>query len=412
MVSTKEEYAQTAREIFAYVLRDMTSARGGFYSAEDADSEGEEGKFYLWTCDEIKRILNPDEADLFIKVFDIKDDGNFKDEVAGRETGRNIPHLTKSFAEIGAELDEPIPELQKHLESIRQKLFKYRDKRVHPQKDDKILTDWNGLMVAALAKGARVFEEPGYAGAAKSASYFILNNMTTHNGRLLHRYRDGESALPAHIDDYAFLIWGMLELYETTFELYYLIKAMELNELLIKYFWDDKNGGFYFTAGDSENLLVRQKGIYDGAIPSGNSVAMLNLLRLGRLSANPDLEQKAAQIGRAFFENVRQSPSAYTQLMIAVDFATGPSYEIAIVGDPAADDTRGMLRAIQRRFIPNRALILLSPELDYSDIKRIIPFTEQMSSIEGKATAYVCQNYNCKLPTTDINTMLRLLGAN
>ena len=409
--TAKEEYAQTAREIFTYVLRDMTAAGGGFYSAEDADSEGEEGKFYLWTYDEIKRILNSDEADLFIKVFDIKDAGNFTDEVAGRKTGRNIPHLAKSFAEIGSELSEPIPELQKRLESMRQKLFKYRDKRVHPQKDDKILTDWNGLMVAALAKGARVFNKPGYASAAKSTMDFILNNMVTHNGRLLHRYRDGEAALPAHIDDYAFLIWGMLELYETTFEIYYLIRAIELNEHLIEHFWDDKNGGFYFTAVDGENLLVRQKEIYDGAIPSGNSVAMLNLLRLGRLSANPNLEQKAAQIGRAFFESVRQSPSAYTQLMTAIDFAVGPSHEIVIVGDPGADDTKGMLRAIHRRFIPNRVLILLSPEPSDSDIKRIIPFTEQMSWIKGKATAYVCHQYTCKLPTTDIDTMLRLLDA-
>jgi uncharacterized protein YyaL (SSP411 family) len=365
--TAEEEYAQTAREVFTYVLRDMTAAGGGFYSAEDADSEGEEGKFYLWTCDEIRRVLNPDEADLFIKAFDIKDNGNFTDEVAGRKTGRNIPHLVKSFAEISSELNEPIPEIQKHLESMRQKLFKYRDKRVHPQKDDKILTDWNGLMVAALAKGARVFNEPSYANAAKRTVDFILSNMVTHNGRLLHRYRDSEAALPAHIDDYAFLIWGMLELYETTLDPYYLIKAMELNQHLIEHFWDDKNGGFYFTAEDGENLPVRQKEIYDGAIPSGNSVAMLNLLRLGRLSANPDLEQKAAQVGQAFFESVRQSPSAYTQLMTAIDFAVGPSYEIAIIGDPAADDTRGMLRAINLRFMPNKVLILLSPELGYSD---------------------------------------------
>ena len=410
--TAEEEYARTAREIFTYVLRDMTAAGGGFYSAEDADSEGEEGKFYLWTCDEIKRTLNPDEADLFIKVFDIKDDGNFTDETAGKKTGRNIPHLAKSLAEISSELDEPIPQLQKRLESIRQKLFNYRDKRVHPQKDDKILTDWNGLMVAALAKGARSLNEPGYASAAKSTADFILNNMVTNNGRLLHRYRDGEAALPAHIDDYAFLIWGMLELYETTLELNYLKMAMELNQHLIEHFWDDKNGGFYFTAEDGENLLVRQKEIYDGAIPSGNSVAMLNLLRLGRLSANPDLEQKAARIGRAFFESVRQSPSAYTQLMAAINFAVGPSYEIVIVGDPGADDTREMLQAIHRRFIPDKVLILLSPGLSYPDIERLIPFTRQMSRIEGKATAYVCHNYNCKLPTTDIDTMLRLLDTN
>ncbi|MDO8687211.1 MAG: thioredoxin domain-containing protein, partial [Dehalococcoidales bacterium] len=403
-----EEYARTAHEIFAYVLRDMTAADGGFYSAEDADSEGEEGKFYLWTYGEIKHILTPDEADLFIKVFNIGEDGNFTDEAVGR----NIPHITRSLEEIASEFGVAVPELQKRLESIRQKLFGYREQRIHPHKDDKILTDWNGLMVAALAKGARVLNEPRYAIAAKRASGFIFDNMLDTEGRLFHRYRDGEAAIPAYLDDYAFLVHGMLELYETIFEPYYLVKAMELNQHLIEHFWDDKNGGFYFTSDDNEGILMRQKEIYDGAIPSGNSIAMLNLLRLGRITADSALEQKAAQIGRAFSERVQQSPSAYTQLMTAIDFAVGPSYEIAIVGDPAADDTRAMLRAIDIRFIPNTVLILLSPEPGYSDIKRIIPFIGQMSGIEGKATAYVCHNYSCKLPTTDIDTMLRLLDTN
>jgi hypothetical protein len=407
----KEEYAQTAREILAYVLRDMTAAEGGFYSAEDADSEGEEGKFYLWTYDEINRILDSEKVNLFINVFNVEESGNFTDEITGRKTGRNILHLTKSFDQIALELNVSVPELQKHLEAIRQKLFAYRDKRVHPHKDDKILTDWNGLMVAALATGARVFDEPRYASAAKSAVDFILNNMLASSGQLLHRYRDGEAALPAHVDDYAFLIHGMLELYETTFEVDYLKRALELNEYLIGHFWDDKNGGFYFTADDSDDLLVRQKEIYDGAIPSGNSIAMLNLIRLGRITANAGLEEKAAKIGRAFFENIRQSPSAYTQLMIALDFSTGPSYEVVILGDSRANDTKEMIKAIRRRFIPNKVVIFLPVELSSSEIKVIAPFTTHQASIDDKATAYVCANYNCKLPTTDIDTMLSLLNS-
>ena len=407
----REEYAQTAREIFTYVLRDMTAADGGFYSAEDADSEGEEGKFYLLTYGEIKRILAPEEADFPVKVFNIAENGNFTDEVAGSKTGRNIPHLTKPLKEIASELNVSVLELQKRLESIRQKLFAYRDKLIHPHKDDKILTDWNGLMVAALATGARVLTEPRYASAAKRAVGFILDNMLASDGRLLHRYRDGEAALPAHLDDYAFLIHGMLELYETTFEVDYLEKALRLNEYLLEHFWDDKNGGFYFTADDGEGLLIRQKEIYDGAIPSGNSIAMLNLLRLGRMTANSGLEQKAARIGRAFFENVRQSPSAYTQLMIAVDFAAGPSYEVVIAGDPRADDTGKLLRAVQQEFIPNKIVIFLPAGFDSSDIKHIAPFTRYQSTIDDKATAYVCVNHNCRLPTTDIDTMLSSLNS-
>ena len=410
-VTRKEKYASTAREIFAYVLRDMTAAEGGFYSAEDADSEGEEGKFYLWTHDEIKRVLAPEEAETFVKLFNINEGGNFADEVAGSKTGRNIPHLAKSLGETAAELNVSLSELQKRLESIREKLFTRREKRVHPHKDDKILTDWNGLMVAALARGAIVLDEPEYANAAKRAVGFILDNMLASDGRLLHRYRDGEAAVPAYLDDYVFLVHGLVELYETTFEVDYLKKALALNEYLLEHFWDDRNGGFYFTADDGEELLVRQKEIYDGAIPSGNSVAMINLLRLGRITTNQALEEKAVRLGRAFFENVRQLPSAYPQLMVAVDFAVGPSYEVVIVGDSRTKDAKAMLQAIGRKFIPNKVVIFIPLERDSSDIKGIAPFTAHQPSIGNKATAYVCVNHNCKFPTTDVDTMLSLLNS-
>jgi hypothetical protein len=407
----KEEYAQSANEIFDYVLRDMTAPDGGFYSAEDADSEGEEGKFYLWTYAEITQILTPDEADLSTKVFNIRQNGNFADETPGSQLGRNILHLTKPLKEIASELNVLELELREHLESIRRKLFAYRNKRIHPNKDDKILTDWNGLMAAALAMGARVLVEPRYAAAAEQSIGFIFDKMFSTEGQLLHRYRDGEAALPAHLDDYAFLIQAMLELYETTFDVDYLKKALKLNEYLLKHFWDDKNGGFYFTADDGEHLLIRQKEIYDGAVPSGNSIAMLNLLRLARMTANYDLEQKASKIGRAFFDKVRKSASAYTQLMIAVDFAVGPSYEVVIAGDPQAGDTGKMLRTVQQEFIPNKVVIFVPAGSDSSDIKHIAPFTRNQSTIEGKATAYVCVNYTCKLPTTNLDTMLSSLNS-
>ncbi|MFC1905256.1 thioredoxin domain-containing protein [Chloroflexota bacterium] len=410
-VTGKEEYARTAHEILGYVLRDMTASEGGFYSAEDADSEGEEGKFYLWDYDEIKQLLAPDEADLFIKVFHVEETGNFKDEATGSRSGGNIPHLTDSFDQTASELNISAPELQKQLERIRQKLFGYRDKRVHPHKDDKILADWNGLMVAVLSKAATVFNEPRYISAARKAMDFILNNMFSSGGRLVHRYRDGEAALPAHLDDYVFLIHGMLELHEATFEVDYVKRALEFNKYLIEHFWDNQNGGFYFTSDESDDLLVRQKGIYDGAIPSGNSIAMLNLLRLARITADSSLEEKAVKIGSAFFENIRQSPSAYTQLMVALDFATGSSYEIVILGDSRAQDTREMMQTIRRRFIPNKVIVFVPLEINSPEIKKIAPFTANQESIDSKATAYVCVNYSCQLPTTDINTMLSLLDS-
>jgi len=408
----KEEFAETAGEIFVYVLRDMTAPEGGFYSAEDADSEGEEGKFYLWTEEEIRQVLAREEEELAIRTFNIEKDGNFAEEATGKRTGANILHLRKPPKELANDLKISEQDLQGRLEAARRKLFTYRDKRVHPHKDDKILTDWNGLMIAAFAKGAQVFDDPNYAEAAKRAVDFILKNMQTADGRLLHRYRDGQAEITANLDDYAFLAWGLIELYEATFDTSYLRAALELNDDMLRHFWDDEDGGLYFTPDDGEKLLVRNKEIYDGATPSGNSVAMLNLLRLGRMTANSDFEEKAVRIGRSFSGHVRRSPSGYTQLLVAVDFGVGPSYEVVIAGTSHAKDTTAMLGALRTHFVPNMIVLLRPSEQESLDITRLAEFTKHQSSIDGKATAYVCLNYNCKLPTTDIGKMLELLDVN
>jgi uncharacterized protein YyaL (SSP411 family) len=407
----KEEYAQTAREIFTYVLRDMKSSAGVFYSAEDADSEGEEGKFYLWTEEEIRQALSGKEADLITAVFHVEKEGNFNEEATRKRRGRNILYVRENLAEIAANLKISERDLRKRLEDARGKLFTAREKRVRPHKDDKILTDWNGLMIAALAKGARALDEPHYAEAAENAVDFILKNMRKPDGRLLHRYRDGQAALPAYVDDYTFLIWGMLELYETTFEVRYLQTALHLNDDVLKHFWDDEGGAFYFTADDAEKLLVRQKDIYDGAIPSGNSIGALNLLRLGRITANKDFEEKAEKIGRTFSKLVNQSPSAYTQLMLAVDFAIGPSYEIIIAGITGAEDTKAMIRDLRTHFVPNKVVLFRPSEKESPDITTLAEYTKYQSSIDDKATAHVCLNYHCKLPTNDKGKMLELLNV-
>ena len=408
----KEKYAQTAREIFTYVLRDMTAPEGGFYSAEDADSEGQEGKFYLWTQEEIRQILDNEEADLIVNVYDIEQGGNFVEEATREKTGANILYLRKSLEELSSDLKLSQRELQKRLEAIRQKLFTHREKHARPQKDDKILTDWNGLMIAALAKGAQAFDEPEYAEAARHAADFILANMRSPDGRLLHRYRNGEAALLSYVDDYAFLIWGMLELYEATFEVRYLETSLDLNRDLLEHFWDYDNGGFYATPDDGEKLLFRQKKIYDDAVPSGNSVAMSNLLRLGRMTANHELEERAARIGSAFSMMVRDLPAAHTQLMVAVDFGVGPSYEVVIAGNSRAEDTNSMLKALRTRFIPNKVVLLNPSEQESPEIHQLAEFTKKQLSLDGNATAYVCLEYKCKLPTTDIGKMLELLNDN
>jgi len=408
----KEDYGKTAREILTYVLRDMTSPEGGFCSAEDADSEGEEGKYYLWTQEEVREAVgNNEEADFIAKVFNIEKDGNFTEQATGRRSGVNILHLKKTLGELASDLNLSEQDLQRHLEDIRQKLFAYREKRVHPMKDDKILTDWNGLMIAALAKGAQAFDEPEYAEAACRAADFILENMRKTDGRLWHRYRDGQAGVQTNLEDYAFLVWGLIELYEAIFDTRHLEVALELTNDMLRHFWDEDGGGLYLTPDDGESLLVRKKEIYDGAIPSGNSVAMLNLLRLGRITATSDLEDKAARIGSAFSGSVKQLPSAHTQLMVALEFGIGPSYEVVIAGKLQAEDTKAMVRALRAHFLPNKVVLLNPGERESSEIAKLAEFTKNQSSIGGRPTAYVCMNHNCKLPTTDINKMLELLNV-
>jgi len=405
----KDEYARTAREIFTYVLRDMTSPEGGFYSAEDADSEGEEGLFYIWTPEEIKEVLGEEEGQFVIGLFNVQEGGNFVEQSTGQKTGRSILHLTKPLPDMADSLAQSEAEIRKRWENARQKLFDAREGRVHPLKDDKILTDWNGLMIAALAKGAAILSEPRYAEAAQNAADFVLEHLRDDQGRLLKRYRRGEVGLPAHADDYAFLTWGLLELYEANFDVAYLRQAIDLNETLMKHFWDEKNGGLFFTADSLEELPARTKEIYDGAIPSANSVAALNLLRIGRITAQPELEEKALAIGRAFTEQIRRAPSGHTQFMSALSFAFGTSLEVVIAGNPKGKDTAEMLNALQGEYVPNKVVLLRPAGVDEPPISKIAEFTKMQRSRDGQATAYVCQNYACKTPTTEVAEMLKLL---
>jgi len=340
----------------------------------------------------------------------VKPEGNFREEATQKNTGANILHLSQSINEIANDLKIETSELKQRLESSREKLFAAREKRIHPLKDDKILTDWNGLMIAALAKAGRAFDEEKYTDAAQKAAKFILGKMRDENGRLFHRYREGEAGILAYLDDYAFFIWGLLELYETTYKADYLKVAIELNEIAYKHFWDEKNFGFYFTADDAERLPVRKKEVYDGAVPSGNSVMMLNLIRLARMTGNEKFENGAYLISRSFSKQVTQNPSAYTMLLSAFDFAIGPSYEAVIVGDPKNADTKEMLTALNQKFIPNKITLFLS-DREETALSAIAQFTENFVSIDGKATAYVCSNFQCELPTTDIGQMLKLLNT-
>jgi hypothetical protein len=394
----KDEYATTAREIFEYVLRDMTSADGAFFSAEDADSEGVEGKFYVWTEDQLREVLDADEMDLAREVYGVRTEGNFSDEASGEAPGANILHLP-------GPVEDPA-----RTEAIRQKLFAARGTRIRPLRDDKVLTDWNGLMIAALARATQALGDASYAEAAARAARFVLDNLRDAQGKLLHRWRDGEAAVIDNLDDHAFLVWGLIELYEATFDVQWLEQALALNEEMLAHFSDPEGGGFFFTSDDGEALLVRAKSIYDGALPSGNSVAALNLLRLGRLTGRTDLERHASDIMAAFAGDVAATPASHTHLLQALDFALGPTYEIVIAGDPQAEDTRTMLESLGKVFLPNKVVLLRRPGTQ-PDIAQVAEYAAAMDSIGGRATAYVCRGYQCQMPTTYPAVMLQLLGS-
>ncbi len=406
-----EFFKRTACEIFAYVLRDMKSRSGAFYSAEDADSEGEEGKFYFWTQDEIRGLLGPSEAELIMKVFQVEKAGNFVDQLTGEMIGYNILHIKKPAHELAPSLGISEESLRHRLSAARLSLFSARDKRLRPYKDDKILTDWNGLMIAALAKGAQVFSDKVYLKAAQNSLKFIMDNMREVDGRLYHRHRERESAIMANLDDYAFLIWGLIECYEASFDASFLKTALRLQADLTKHFWDKEHGGYYFTPDDGEDLIIREKESYDGAIPSGNSVAMLNLVRLSRLTGNTELEAQAVDISRALAGYVGRVPLGHTQFMMALGFLLYPSYEIVVAGRPKEDDTERMLRGLREHFIPNAVILLRPPEDESSDIVNIAPFTKDLEHVNNIATAYVCTNFACHNPTTDMTEMLGLLDV-
>jgi len=400
-------YSDTAKEIFTYVLRDMKAPENGFYSAEDADSEGVEGKFYLWTEQELREILPPDEADLMTRAFHIQKNGNFREEASGKSLGANILYTGKSLADMASEMPLPTQELKKKIDSARSTLFEVRERRIHPHKDDKILTDWNGLMIAALARGAQVLGEKAYSDAAGEAVDFILEKMRKPDGRLLHRYREGEASIFAHLDDYAFMVWALIELYEATFDARFLKTSLELNRDMIRHFWDERGGGLYFTSDDAENLIVRKKEVYDGALPSGNAVAMLNLLRLGRFTGDSDLEDQASKLQRAFSEQVGEFPSGYTQFLSALDFSLGPAREVVVSGTLGAKD---MLDALRSRYFPNQVVLFRPTGPESEEIDAVAAFAKFYSPVDGRATAYVCSGNACKSPTTEAKELLALLA--
>ncbi len=402
-------FKKTAEEIIEYVLRDMTSPGGGFYSAEDADSEGEEGKFYVWTTDEIREFLPSEDADLFINVYNLKEDGNFIDEASKRKTGVNISHLSSSLEETADRMNVNRAEFISKINGMKSKLNEIREKRIHPYKDDKILTDWNGLMIGSMAKAGKVFDNKKFIYTAEKAFNFVMDNLSV-SGKLFHRYRDGEAAIDATLDDFAYMIFASIELYQSTFKTKYLQSALNLNSTLIEKFSDSRDGGFYLTSDSAEELLIRPKDLYDGAMPSGNSIEYYNLIRLYKLTADENLLPIIDGVEKLFAGKVSSAPNVFSMFLTAYSENIFGSNEIVIVeGDNGADN---FIRSINSKYLPYKVVLFIPEGEERNELYKLAPFTKDHSTIGNATTVYVCKNFVCNLPTNQTDDMLKQIELN
>ncbi|HTU19520.1 MAG TPA: thioredoxin domain-containing protein [Gemmataceae bacterium] len=388
-------YREIAEETLGWVLREMTSSEGPFYSTLDADSEGEEGKFYVWTAAEIDQILGKDDTELFSAVYGVEADGNW-------EHGKNMLHRAKTFVQDARLNGMSEADLRSRLDACRRKLFEVRSRRVWPGRDEKALTSWNGLMIGALAQAAQVLDRREYIDAATLAADFILTRMRTPEGRLLRTWSAGsEPKLNAYLEDYSFLLDGLISLYEATFAPRWIEAALDLAEVMIDQFWDEADGSFFFTGRDHEALIARGKDPHDNAIPSGNAMAVTALLRLVKLTGRMDLQEKAETTLRLYRGLLASHPLAAGQMLLALDFHLGPVQEIAVVGDPAAEETRRVLRLLGSAYQPLRVVALKTTGNEEKQLEELLPLLAGKTS-QGPVTVYVCRNFTCQAPLVGV----------
>jgi len=406
---TKDVFFSTlVHQAITYVLRDLTHPEGAFYSAEDADSEGKEGLFYLWTLKEIKINLGDEVADVFNYRYGVTAEGNFEDPHSD-EKGKNILFLAHTVEETRKKFRKSDTEIKKLLNSAEKRLFDIRSKRIRPHLDDKILTGWNGLMISALSKAGAVLNEESYLEAAEKSAGFIEKNLFDSGKKTLYRrWRDGEKKIPAHQIDYALLIQGLLDHFEATGDPHWLRWAADLHQKHNELFYDKKEGGYYMTI-PQDDLLIRLKDDRDNVIPSGNSVAALNGFRLGSLMGRKDFEEAARKTLRVFSQIMERQPTAVPKMLTALDFDAQGHFQVVVLGPEGRKDTLELRRAVQSVFLPSKVVLLVDPEKSQAELAKMIPFIQPMSLLKGRATAYVCKNYTCKKPTADPKEAVRQL---
>ena len=385
----EQRFAQVARETAQYILTYMTEPGGGFHSTEDADSEGEEGKFYVWTPSEIQAVLGKEAAAKFCWVYDVSEEGNF-------EHGKSILNLPKSLAQCAAIRGWDVQQLAAELAEMRSRLLVERDKRVRPGKDDKILVSWNGLMIDAMARSAGVLQFPACLEAAEKAARFVLEKMSRSDGRLLHTYRNGQAKLDGYLDDYTCFINSLVTLYEATLDEHWIDEAVRLAEILLARFQDSERGGFFFTADDHEQLIARNKDLHDSSVPSGNSMAATSLLRLGKLTGRGDLLEAAEGAMAAGLTVMQRAPTAAGQMLIAVDMWLGPMPEIVVMAG-AAGESNAVLVDLHSHFLPNRVIACRTGKDEYHS-PHLEPLFAGKTGQPPAPTVYVCERFACQAP--------------
>ena len=396
---TKDDFARRiAEETLAYIVREMTDASGGFYSTQDADSEGEEGKFFVWSKQEIEGALGEKDAQLFCEYFGVTDEGNFE--------GQNILHVSLSLEDLATRHDISIEETHQVIDRARHTLFQIRERRIKPARDEKILTAWNGLMLASFAEASAILECSDYADVAEKNARFLLANLQG-DGLLLRTYKAGKAKLNAYLEDYACLIDGLASLYEATGTLQWLQSAIELADKMIDEFWDEEEGGFFFTGKSHEQLIIRSKDFLDNATPSGNSVAAFALQRLGVLTGK-EYQRHAVTILRLAADQIKRYPSAFGCMLCALDFNLSTPKEVAVVAEGRSDALAELLRVIWQTYLPNRVVAACLE--DHEAAARIVPLFEGRKPVE-RPRAFVCEAYTCQEPTSSPAKLLSQLRS-
>ena len=416
-VTRNPHCASVAGDVLNYVIRDMTHPGGGFYSAEDADSPkpdapGEEGEgaFYIWSKKEIVSVVGNADAEMFCFCYGVEEEGNATIDPQHEFTGKNILFAARTVAEAAVSFKRSEEEVTETLSRARERLFTARCGRPRPRLDDKVLTSWNGLMISAFARGYQVLKDSRYRDTALRAAGFILENLyDPAAGRLGRRYRDGESKHEANLDDYAFLTQGLLDLCEATLDAKWISLALNITETQIDLFWDSLSGGFFDTSGTDSSLLIRTKEQYDGAEPSGNSVAAMNLLRLAEVTDKKHLREKADKTLLTFGALMQNQPAVMPRMVAAYEFANAPTRQIVVASSKDDPLRRDMLNQINDRYLPNKILVLLDGSESQQRLSEMNPFFASIPVVDNRTTVYVCQDYVCRLPVSDVDALAGIL---